>query len=510
MVQIQKKQIADLHETVSRLRSDNAAMLEAVTAIKTEFRSYKYAARADQDRPDVQMPKTPRVQVVGTRSEGLNGAKVQSGVSLPPDPVRKIQRQPSVVEQHYVPALGGQRADLRPMHGQGQPGSHETKVLPSLRALDAASGITSWHPRASISHAQRESPEATDAIEPGYLYRHDRRVSSIDSASYHRSEEARSRKRQKLDTATMSQNRVRIDETQPLNGHTKANFAHGRVSTDTFGGHAPRQLRSPHLSESNPVTEYMYGRQRKPSMGTMPDVYRESTSGKSGWERTSTQHRDHDSYGHHNSGSSEARRSSNMYPGSTYRDEGLGASNGNTKRSRTKPFRNDEGILIRKDGRPDMRSVSSAMNLRKVHAKKEARRQERLAGGGLNSATPVDESHEGFESEDDQHQGEDESVAEKHECSRFDPVELDSAETAPDDRSPVTPEKDRQEETIRVRITDSTEPEPHSRRLLKRSLSGSIGLEQADDAAGKRSQGEEGKARSRVDSAGRGEESAPA
>ncbi|KAF2231560.1 hypothetical protein EV356DRAFT_288856 [Viridothelium virens] len=42
-----------------------------------------------------------------------------------------------------------------------------------------------------------------------------------------------------------------------------------------------------------------------------------------------------------------------------------------TKKSRTKPIRNAEGILIRKDGRPDMRSQSSAANLRKVHARKE-------------------------------------------------------------------------------------------------------------------------------------------
>ncbi|KAI9694402.1 MAG: hypothetical protein M1822_000018 [Bathelium mastoideum] len=42
-----------------------------------------------------------------------------------------------------------------------------------------------------------------------------------------------------------------------------------------------------------------------------------------------------------------------------------------TKKSRTKPIRNADGILIRKDGRPDMRSQSSAANLRKVHARKE-------------------------------------------------------------------------------------------------------------------------------------------
>ena len=53
---------------------------------------------------------------------------------------------------------------------------------------------------------------------------------------------------------------------------------------------------------------------------------------------------------------------------------------GHTKRSRTKPVRNADGVLIRKDGRPDMRSQSSAANLRKVHAKKE---EDRLAQGGV-------------------------------------------------------------------------------------------------------------------------------
>ena len=42
-----------------------------------------------------------------------------------------------------------------------------------------------------------------------------------------------------------------------------------------------------------------------------------------------------------------------------------------TKKTRTKPIRNADGVLIRKDGRPDMRSQSSALNLRKVHNKKD-------------------------------------------------------------------------------------------------------------------------------------------
>jgi hypothetical protein len=40
-----------------------------------------------------------------------------------------------------------------------------------------------------------------------------------------------------------------------------------------------------------------------------------------------------------------------------------------TKKTRTKPIRNADGVLIRKDGRPDMRSQSSAANLRKVHSR---------------------------------------------------------------------------------------------------------------------------------------------
>lgn len=70
-----------------------------------------------------------------------------------------------------------------------------------------------------------------------------------------------------------------------------------------------------------------------------------------------------------------------------------------SKKSRTKPIRNAEGILIRKDGRPDMRSVSSANNLRKVHAKKEAERAE------TEGRTPPSPSGDNSESQDDDHHG---------------------------------------------------------------------------------------------------------
>lgn len=53
----------------------------------------------------------------------------------------------------------------------------------------------------------------------------------------------------------------------------------------------------------------------------------------------------------------------------------IGDPYAHTKKTRTKPIRNSDGILIRKDGRPDMRSQSSAANLRKVHARKEEDQQ---------------------------------------------------------------------------------------------------------------------------------------
>ncbi|KAK1808995.1 hypothetical protein LTR12_016637 [Friedmanniomyces endolithicus] len=60
--------------------------------------------------------------------------------------------------------------------------------------------------------------------------------------------------------------------------------------------------------------------------------------------------------------------------GSTHPPDPLLLLSNSSKKSRSKPTRNADGVLIRKDGRPDMRSVSSANNLRRVHAQREAAR----------------------------------------------------------------------------------------------------------------------------------------
>ncbi|KAF2750564.1 hypothetical protein M011DRAFT_474081 [Sporormia fimetaria CBS 119925] len=64
-----------------------------------------------------------------------------------------------------------------------------------------------------------------------------------------------------------------------------------------------------------------------------------------------------------------------------------------TKKTRTKPIRNADGVLIRKDGQPDKRSQSSAANLKRVHARKE---EQRMSGAGSGQNTPVEREGSGL------------------------------------------------------------------------------------------------------------------
>lgn len=82
----------------------------------------------------------------------------------------------------------------------------------------------------------------------------------------------------------------------------------------------------------------------------------------------------------------------------------IGDPYGHSKKTRTKPIRNSDGVLIRKDGRPDMRSQSSAANLRKVHARKEE--EKRMEPGSGMSPTPA--LGTGLTSPDSQNSGEQE------------------------------------------------------------------------------------------------------
>ena len=108
------------------------------------------------------------------------------------------------------------------------------------------------------------------------------------------------------------------------------------------------------------------------------------------------------------------------------------------KKTRTKPIRNAEGILIRKDGRPDMRSVSSANNLRKVHAKKEAERAE-AEGRTPTSARSLAPAHSSSLS--DRVDTDDEAEGEEHVVSRDGTpgTQADGDSAAHDDAGNVAP-----------------------------------------------------------------------
>ena len=153
---------------------------------------------------------------------------------------------------------------------------------------------------------------------------------------------------------------------------------------------------------------------------------------------------------------------------------GAGHQGSGGKKTRTKPIRNAEGVLIRKDGRPDMRSVSSANNLRKVHAKKEAERAENdgrtptsarsLAPAGSNSMSPEDDNGSpspGTPPEGGEGRVEEQDTQERHQelMNRIFPHGVDSGGRSAAER--FFPRHDQQEVSEGV---TSTEQESEERR----------------------------------------------
>lgn len=60
------------------------------------------------------------------------------------------------------------------------------------------------------------------------------------------------------------------------------------------------------------------------------------------------------------------------------------------KRTRQRPVRNEHGVLIRKDGKPDQRSISSPQNLRKVHERRMAEQERGSQGSPHSPSSPAD------------------------------------------------------------------------------------------------------------------------
>ena len=63
---------------------------------------------------------------------------------------------------------------------------------------------------------------------------------------------------------------------------------------------------------------------------------------------------------------------------------------GPAKRTRQRPIRNEQGVLIRKDGKPDQRSISSPQNLRKVHERRIQEQEKGSQGSPEDPLSPAD------------------------------------------------------------------------------------------------------------------------
>lgn len=138
---------------------------------------------------------------------------------------------------------------------------------------------------------------------------------------------------------------------------------------------------------------------------------------------------------------------------------GGGGGSQPTKKTRTKPIRNADGVLIRKDGRPDMRSVSSAMNLKKVHAKKEAERQSKEASTeDKDRDTPHSDGEQGSASSPGQRDGDSESEDEEE--------DRDGQEEDPRDRA----EREKHEANMRRIFPYGIDGGPQSARNMAQAF----------------------------------------
>ena len=332
------------------------------------------------------------------------------------------------MDTRLPPPASLQSSDSRPLSEYSA--SNESRTLPGFRQMEAASGLSSWRSASTYSPGQQPGvsephhphlPEpqqatgwaavntnhnvkrgsdidSTDLGQPGSPKRQklatlmprtsygDQSVSSVPS-SYHPGGTPES-----ASVPSLQPTRTSSSETQPYPYQPSSNSS------------VPNNLRFvpfPNTQEAESQDSWRPESQRQPldagrgrgrggrggrgrsrkSVASNPDHDIEGPE----WERPSWTGSQAGADGYYHPGQAQSppnRVPDSQPPSSTmYSEPQHGAppetptpANDPSKKSRTKPIRNADGVLIRKDGRPDMRSVSSAMNLRKVHAKKEAER----------------------------------------------------------------------------------------------------------------------------------------
>lgn len=130
------------------------------------------------------------------------------------------------------------------------------------------------------------------------------------------------------------------------------------------------------------------------------------------------------------------------------------------RRTRQKPIRNEQGVLIRKDGKPDRRSQTSAENLRRVmnrRAEEQAQAQRRESQGGTEAAG----GHEGLSASGAGGLGQADGVAEEGESVEYEDSQADGEVDVEgsDMETAVSGGGDNQESGAEVEVETSSAPQ---------------------------------------------------
>ncbi|KAF2226644.1 hypothetical protein BDZ85DRAFT_52692 [Elsinoe ampelina] len=334
--------------------------------------------------------------------------------------------QPAPPAERPPPSQQQQQHHSEPRRDEYTTGS-DVRSVPGFRALDPSSGVTSWRAASALATGQHPAvpheaaapaPHHDVAHSSGWAAvnaNHSKRPASIDATAHDASAPA-SPKRQKLATLMPRSSIGEVNAAYPHpdssqlrragSGDSQAHFPGAPVAGQPikFVPFPPNVEAAEAQQEAwraeHAAAEAARGRARgarsrgrgrkSGSVGDRDDMEMRQEYARSDWggSQDGYHRQPHHAYA---MSPQDPQRGRDIQPASYPPADNASQYSGGApetpspafqdsgKKSRTKPTRNANGILIRKDGRPDMRSISSAQNLRKVHAKKEAERNGEMA-----------------------------------------------------------------------------------------------------------------------------------
>lgn len=416
-IEDQHRHLTDLHDAVRSLHSEIGSIWRSVDYCREQIQNR--SDNAPTNRPesaDIDV-LTSQLLAISNKANEVDGLKVQ--LDLLTRRMRRMERDPN--QPSDSPASAAPGSAVLPSHTPEQPAHsyhHPSHQLPHQRPTEEPRPESHSHHPPGTRHAQEHLQLPEDRTLPGFR--------ALDTSASVRgwrpANHQAASPRQAATSAAAGQPVPARHDAPPSSGWAAVNAGTKRpVSMDGPGSldgsaspkrqklatlmpraaehHQPAQHPGTNIVQLPPPSGVHDSWHKDKVVGRGPEEDRDGASKRMAELREWAANRD-----------SYRRQPQHAYalsPQDPYRPRELQPANfspeghrilpvnesspplGETKKSRTKPTRNADGILIRKDGRPDMRSISSAQNLRKVHAKKEAERSAEMQNGhsGLNNVT---------------------------------------------------------------------------------------------------------------------------